>query len=174
MATYKLNDWPYLHAPGYDYSQPVHLRPVTNRMHVASFLIHRRHCTCIYYQDWHRTRRPKPAAEGGILPAVSQAVSARSTDPNAGQYPAFSSPRNTLASSGVLIAVNEPTQQQVSTPLLQAPPPPAGLTSTGLAFDEEAKLVYGVILSLRNMVKKLSGRSELDLFAESSDIGHKG
>jgi len=33
-----------------------------------------------------------------------------------------------------------------------------GLTSTGLAFDEEAKLVYGVVISLRNMVKKISGR----------------
>lgn len=28
----------------------------------------------------------------------------------------------------------------------------------GLAFDEEAKLVYGIIFSLRNMAKKLSGR----------------
>ena len=28
----------------------------------------------------------------------------------------------------------------------------------GLPFDEEAKLVYGVVMSLRNMVKKLSGR----------------
>jgi hypothetical protein len=28
----------------------------------------------------------------------------------------------------------------------------------GLPFDEEAKLVYGVVLSLKNMVKKLSGR----------------
>jgi len=28
----------------------------------------------------------------------------------------------------------------------------------GLAFDEECKLVYGVLLSLRNMVKKLSGK----------------
>jgi hypothetical protein len=28
----------------------------------------------------------------------------------------------------------------------------------GLPFDEESKLVYGVVLSLRNMVKRLSGR----------------
>jgi hypothetical protein len=34
----------------------------------------------------------------------------------------------------------------------------------GLAFDEECKLVYGVLLSLRNMVKKLSGRSVFLLF----------
>jgi hypothetical protein len=27
-----------------------------------------------------------------------------------------------------------------------------------LPFDEEAKLVYGVVLSLRNMARKLSGR----------------
>ena len=30
-----------------------------------------------------------------------------------------------------------------------------------LAFDEEAKLVYGVVFSLRNMVKKLSSRYAL-------------
>lgn len=35
---------------------------------------------------------------------------------------------------------------------------PAGAGGAGLPFDEEAKLVYGVMLSLRNMVKKLSGR----------------
>jgi hypothetical protein len=33
-------------------------------------------------------------------------------------------------------------------------------SGAGLPFDEEAKLVYGVILSLRNMVKRLSGRDE--------------
>ena len=27
-----------------------------------------------------------------------------------------------------------------------------------MPFDEESKLVYGVVLSLRNMVKRLSGR----------------
>lgn len=31
-------------------------------------------------------------------------------------------------------------------------------TARGLPFDEESKLVYGVIFSLRNMVKKVSGR----------------
>ncbi|KAF8893797.1 Sybindin-like protein [Infundibulicybe gibba] len=103
------------------------------------------HCICVYYQDWHRTRRPKPAVEGGILPAVSQAV-ASST---------FGSPRNTLSSNtGIVIAVNDAH----TTP----PPQPSGpvQSSTGLAFDEEAKLVYGVILSLRNMIKKISGRDE--------------
>ncbi|KAJ7218013.1 TRAPP complex subunit bet5, partial [Mycena pura] len=122
-----------------------------------------RHCTCVYYHDWNRTRRPKPATEGGILPAVSQAVSAVNAN-NPSVYSAFSSPRNTLSSgSGVVVAVHENTLQAPATPLLMSSPSspaPATITSTGLAFDEEAKLVYGVILSLRNMVKKISGRDE--------------
>jgi len=118
-----------------------------------------RHCTCVYYQDWHRTRRPKPAVEGGILPAVSQAVSPQPTlDPtttNAATSSNFNSPRNTLSSStGVVVATNS-NPNEPPTPLLQTPP---GTSSTGLAFDEEAKLVYGVVISLRNMIKKLSGR----------------
>lgn len=31
-------------------------------------------------------------------------------------------------------------------------------TGPGLPFDEEAKLVYGVVLSMRNLIKKLSGK----------------
>ncbi|KAJ7497351.1 TRAPP complex subunit bet5 [Mycena latifolia] len=134
-------------------------------MTIHSLYIYDRHCICVYYQDWHRTRRPKPAAEGGILPAVSQAVSPSPhlANSNAAVYSGFGSPRNTLSSNtGVVVAVNDMLAQAPSTPLLQSPtsPSPAAFTSTGLAFDEEAKLVYGVILSLRNMVKKLSGRDE--------------
>ncbi|KAJ7901891.1 TRAPP complex subunit bet5 [Mycena olivaceomarginata] len=136
-------------------------------MTIHSLYIYDRHCICVYYQDWHRTRRPKPAVEGGILPAVSQAVSPAPhlANSNTGSvYSGYGSPRNTLSSNtGVVVAVNEMLAQAPATPLLQAPPSPIGtapLTSTGLAFDEEAKLVYGVILSLRNMVKKLSGRDE--------------
>ncbi|KAJ7178481.1 TRAPP complex subunit bet5 [Mycena crocata] len=134
-------------------------------MTIHSLYIYDRHCICVYYQDWHRTRRPKPAAEGGILPAVSQAVSPSPHLPNSNStvYSGFGSPRNTLSSNtGVVIAVNDMLAQAPPTPLLQSPtsPNPVAFTSTGLAFDEEAKLVYGVVLSLRNMVKKLSGRDE--------------
>lgn len=44
-------------------------------------------------------------------------------------------------------------------PLLMTKPSPSPVPTTGLSFDEEAKLVYGVVLSLRNMVKKLAGKS---------------
>jgi len=131
-------------------------------MTIHSLYIYDRHCTCIYYQDWHRTRRPKPAVEGGILPAVSQAVAPPSnTTTTAGHASGFTSPRDTLSSgTGVVVALNDMSAQSPVTPLLQTPAPPLALSSTGLAFDEEVKLVYGVILSLRNMVKKLSGRDE--------------
>ncbi|THH30778.1 hypothetical protein EUX98_g3403 [Antrodiella citrinella] len=67
----------------------------------------------------------------------------------------YTSPRNTLnSSSGVVVAVNDEETTPEST-AAQTPIP-----QTGLPFDEEAKLVYGVVLSLRNMIRKLSGKDE--------------
>ncbi|QRV94343.1 transport protein particle subunit bet5 [Ceratobasidium sp. AG-Ba] len=70
------------------------------------------------------------------------------------------SPRNTLSSStGLVIAYNDSNSTRPAPSL-----PPKEATeqekSTGLPFDEEAKLVYGVLLSLRHMVQKLSGRPD--------------
>ena len=54
------------------------------------------------------------------------------------------------------MAVNE---EGARTPGVNTPQPAAAIKpTTSLPFDEEAKLVYGVVLSLRNMIKKLSGR----------------
>ena len=155
-------------------------------------IISARHCNCVYYHDWHRTKRPKRANDGGaLLPGVSHALSpipsASSAAGGTGSAPGsapgtpFSSPRNTLASnSGVLVAFSDGSQspgRPASTATPPPPPPPPSLvqaqggvaggatsTSAGLPFDEEAKLVYGVILSLRNMVKRLSGRYVSTLF----------
>jgi len=127
-----------------------------------SLYIYDRHCRCVYYHDWHRSKRPKPAVEGGILPGVSHAVSsARPSDGHPGTITSpYGSPRNTLSSNtGIVIAVNEP--EPAAVPRMQTPPPPPPTpASTGLPFDEEAKLVYGVVISLRNMIKKLAGRDE--------------
>ncbi|KAH8828037.1 Sybindin-like protein [Flagelloscypha sp. PMI_526] len=109
-------------------------------MTIYSLYIFDRHCACVYYQDWHRTKRPKPSNEGGILKAVSKSVA-----------PASQVPSVVIASSDA---------SQLNSPLLATPPTAPTLSSTGLAFDEEAKLVYGVVLSLRNMIKKISGRDE--------------
>ncbi|KIM75493.1 hypothetical protein PILCRDRAFT_672837 [Piloderma croceum F 1598] len=123
-------------------------------MTIYSLYIYDRHCECVYYQDWHRTKRPKQAIEGNIFPGVSRAVAPYTSDMNM----VAQSPRNTLLSNtGVIIAVNEEPPPSSSLHNAPAPPPQS---STGLPFDEEAKLVYGVILSLRNMIRKLSGKDE--------------
>ncbi|KZT11033.1 TRAPP complex subunit bet5 [Laetiporus sulphureus 93-53] len=131
-------------------------------MTIYSLYIYDRHCNCVYYQDWHRTRRPRVAVEGGMLPAVSAAVYPQKEEPVVDNTSRFSTPRNTLASSsGILVALNEDAPRtplpppRPSSPFTPAPPSNAMLT-----FDEESKLVYGVVLSLRNMIKKLSGRDE--------------
>ncbi|KAH7910602.1 snare-like protein [Hygrophoropsis aurantiaca] len=126
-------------------------------MTIYSLYVYDRHCACVYYQDWHRSKRPKPAVEGGILNAVSSAVSPQIVvNTNAANSSAFSSPRNTLMSStGIVVAIGEET----ASPVLQPASSEISRSST-LPFDEEAKLVYGVILSLRNMIKKISGRDE--------------
>jgi hypothetical protein len=73
-----------------------------------------------------------------------------------------------ITSTGVVVAVNEDTS---SHPNSQASAPSA--SSTGLAFDEEAKLVYGVVISLRNMIKKLSGKYATSRnVMESNQISH--
>ncbi|KAI0699559.1 TRAPP complex subunit bet5 [Cytidiella melzeri] len=128
-------------------------------MTIFSLYVYDRHCTCVYYQDWHRTKAPRPAAEGGILPAVSQQIyQFRGEDGTLSV--ANSSPRNTLStSSGVVVAVNDDLPRSPLPHPIAQPPAPKPV-STGLAFDEEAKLVYGVVLSLRNMIKKISGRDE--------------
>lgn len=66
------------------------------------------------------------------------------------------------SSSGIIVAVGESNASPA--PLLATKPPP--VSTTGLSFDEEAKLVYGVVLSLRNMVKKLAGRFVSDILAK--------
>ncbi len=126
---------------------------------------HTRHCNCVYYHDWHRTKRPKRANDGGgLLSGVSHALSPLppSAPAPGSSTPGtpFTSPRNTLTStSGVLVAFSDTILQSQGTVVPQsAPAAAASGGGTGLPFDEEAKLVYGVILSLRNMIKRLSGR----------------
>lgn len=95
--------------------------------------------------------------EGGLLKAVSRAVAPRQVDSGTTSAPStFSSPRNTLVSTtGAVVAIGEDPSAGTALPAATVRP---GLNT--LTFDEEAKLVYGVILSLRNMIKKLSGRDE--------------
>ncbi|KAF8712183.1 TRAPP complex subunit bet5, partial [Rhizoctonia solani] len=83
------------------------------------------------------------------------------------------SPRNTLSSStGLVIAYNEPSAHPKNVPVPQSKDNHQPDKPTGLPFDEEAKLVYGVLLSLRHMVQKLSGRTD-EAFSSYTTAAYK-
>jgi len=92
------------------------------------------------------------------MPGVSRAISTTTTLPTTSDAQSVfsnNSPRNTLSpTSGVVVAYQDPKTPGPGSVQEQGPVP------TGLPFDEEAKLVFGVVSSLRNMIKKLSGREE--------------
>jgi hypothetical protein len=98
------------------------------RMTIYALYIYDRHCECIYYHDWHQTRKLQPPRDGSQRKNVARYEDVRP------------------------VAEGEVKQQQ------QQGEGRGQTTVAGLPFDEQAKLVYGVLLSLRNMVKKLSGR----------------
>ncbi|KAH7339897.1 snare-like protein [Rhizoctonia solani] len=133
-------------------------------MTIYSLYIYDRHCACVFYQDWHRTRQPRPAPPGNMLLDVSQLIEPPKSYGDAhtrASAPVVTSPRNTLSSStGLVIAYNEPSASTKHAPAPQVKDSGQSEKHTGLPFDEEAKLVYGVLLSLRHMVQKLSGRSD--------------
>ncbi|WOO85187.1 Transport protein particle subunit bet5 [Vanrija pseudolonga] len=108
-------------------------------MTIYSLYIFDRHCDCVYYHDWHRTRPVR--ATPNDRPAVH-----RLSAPQGAQHA-----RESIFSA-----------RSATTPIPPIAPSQAvgAGSNAGLPFDEEAKLVYGVVLSLRNMVKKLSGKDE--------------
>lgn len=166
----------------HDNLQPLHLRSVSPILLTTEFsegdsrctYVQNRHCACVFYQDWHRSRKPKLAVPGGILPAVNKSLSSTTVT---GSHVQDVSPRNTLSiNSGVVVAVSNDDPNFIQHPNSSqsgagGQPSTGGGQSTGLSFDEEAKLVYGVVLSLRNMIKKLSGRraSPVSTLAEMGD-----
>lgn len=97
----------------------------------------------MYYHDWHRTRpvRAPTHDKPGVhrLPATAAA----------GVRESIFSTGSGASGSGVHASASGLNSSQTPQPTKRAP---------GLPFDEETKLVYGVVLSLRNMVKKLSGK----------------
>ncbi|RXK41228.1 hypothetical protein M231_01378 [Tremella mesenterica] len=105
-------------------------------MTIYSLYIYDRHCDCVYYQDWHRTSPIRPPPFTNFRPGVHRIPS-----------PPSITTKESIFNTKRLSALED--VERVGNRELK-----------GLPFDEESKLVYGVILSLRNMVKKLSGRDE--------------
>ncbi|KAM0748618.1 hypothetical protein T439DRAFT_327882 [Meredithblackwellia eburnea MCA 4105] len=156
-------------------------------MPVYSFYVFDRHCTCVYYANFSGksprpgpttlpnvyrpalTIAPPPSTLGLTLPSSSSASTLGPQQRRDSLMPEAPWERNSVAGS-VVVA------QAGGSPGIDAPT--AGDEQRdegkggGLAFDEEAKLVYGIILSLRNMVKKLSGKED-DTFHSFSTSAYK-
>ncbi|WVQ78768.1 hypothetical protein IAT38_000859 [Cryptococcus sp. DSM 104549] len=115
-------------------------------MTIYSLYIFDRHCDCVYYQDWHRTRPVRPPPPDNFKPGVHRLRPARQANETARES-IFADKRSSGQSGGMNGGADGLGGGREKMP-------------KGLPFDEESKLVYGVVLSLRNMVKKLSGRDE--------------
>ncbi|KAL7010360.1 Trafficking protein particle complex subunit BET5 [Cystobasidiomycetes sp. EMM_F5] len=99
-----------------------------------------RHCACVYFQSWHRSAPLRAGKDVliGVAPEVSLAT-------NPAPDPSSNSTQSGLKVEDVKTA---------------AVPPTKPTSRGGLPFDEEAKLVYGILSSVRNMAKKLSGKDD--------------
>ncbi|KAK9899015.1 snare-like protein [Cystobasidium minutum MCA 4210] len=154
-------------------------------MTIYSLYIFDRHCECIYYQGWHRTTPTRPGKD--VLPNVApdtripskaeqEAAEAAATS----QAAASPKPNNALdyasvpraPGSAVLPSTRSQSQAQQQQQQLGLRGVPVLVSAEqqqqaatqpqkrGLPFDEECKLVYGVIFSLRSMMKKLSSKED--------------
>ncbi|KAM0789403.1 hypothetical protein ACM66B_000230 [Microbotryomycetes sp. NB124-2] len=125
-------------------------------MQVYSLLVYDRHTTCCFYQH---VAGPLPEPGPSTLPNVHPAAA--------------------LAPALTRAADSQQQQQQqqqqrarlpAEAPWASEPQAPleadvdaarhANSDKNSLAFDENAKLIYGIVFSLRNMAKKLGGRDE--------------
>ncbi|GAA5979106.1 hypothetical protein JCM11641_004975 [Rhodosporidiobolus odoratus] len=118
-------------------------------MVVYSLYIYDRHCTCCFYSDLgaNSIRDPGPSTLPSVLPPSASTSSSLPSE--LAEERGHSVPDGAINSGGVTAR--------------DAPADRADRAAKGkgrLAFDEEAKLVYGVVFSLRNMVNKLSSRGD--------------
>ncbi|WAQ90293.1 hypothetical protein PtA15_12A281 [Puccinia triticina] len=158
-------------------------------MTIYSFYVFDRHCVAVYYQDWHRSPLKAARPDPNVLPCVSPAISPMNepsqtrmnTDLNRQQSAIGNLPFSNR--TGVVMGgedVPSDLQSLVSSSILKKSIPSLNTNqlskaatenanddqtqtskNPGLPFDEEAKLVYGVVFSLRNMVQKLAGKQEV-------------
>src|SRR6185369_2664899 len=105
---------------------------------IYNMYIFDRHCVSIFYIDWHRNRKSTSTtvtnSGSGNASMIDDNISSTSPPPTISH----------------LMSHHSTTSQLTNTSMLS--------DSRLVNLDEEAKLVYGVVFSLRNFVRKLSGR----------------
>ncbi|KAI9481216.1 MAG: Sybindin-like family-domain-containing protein [Benjaminiella poitrasii] len=139
-------------------------------MTIYNLYIFDRHCQCIYFQKW--THNNKASSNNTNLSSSNNGTSNTNSQlghssSRLGGLTTSSSRFSTSSAASSVTDHNSPnnlTRNGDDTSHLQSQ---TGITQqSGLAagsvisIEEEAKLVYGVILSLRNFVRKLSGSQD--------------
>ena len=133
-----------------------------------------RHCQAIYHQDWSHQYQPGAASATGSsftssLNATLQRVGAGAGAgiPEAGVKGEAPLGVPQRAAGESLPGVSRSVAPTGSAPAKQDPAAAAAAAAAAnsadsrlLPFDEEAKLIYGVVYSLRNMMRKLGGQRE--------------
>jgi len=114
-------------------------------MTIYSLYVFDRHCDCVYYQSWHRTTPTRPGKDvlQGVAPDVALPSPLEPQQAPASLQSNFKLPSAHLAEQNAL-----------------ANAPPERPQKRGLPFDEESKLLYGLLYSLRSMVRKLSPKED--------------
>lgn len=140
-------------------------------MTIHNLYIFDRHCQCIYFQKWSHNNKSNNASTnltssnnasnnnsqlgnsgsrlGGLATSSSRFSTSSATSSNAA---AEGGSPSLIRSNG---GADDATNQLQTTGITQQSGLAAG---SAISIEEEAKLVYGVVLSLRNFVRKLSGK----------------
>ncbi|KAI9312082.1 Sybindin-like family-domain-containing protein [Dichotomocladium elegans] len=140
-------------------------------MTIHNLYIFDRHCQCIYYQKWnHKVTSTGTSSSGTSAGGISQsAIGANTTvgsnsrlggltTTSSSRFSA-SSPGSSAVDHGQSSSGGPSMARSGDDRLLQTQP--SGLAAGSvISIEEEAKLVYGVIYSLRNFVRKLSANQD--------------
>lgn len=117
---------------------------------IYNLYIFDRHCVCIFYIDWHRHRK-----SGGIMGSnnagTASATTSMNGQPDGGDL--GGSPPHSAAANNHLASHHSTTSQLTSATSMFS-------DSRLVNIEEESKLVYGVVRTLRNLVNKLSGNQD--------------
>ncbi|TPX43564.1 hypothetical protein SeLEV6574_g04991 [Synchytrium endobioticum] len=118
-------------------------------MTIYNLYIFDRHCTCVFFTSWNRRTPSHP-------PPIAP-VSRSNLTPTPESIPEEPSASDITVSRSSSALAQQQAGQQVGL---------GGASASGgdIPFEEEAKLVYGVIFSLRNMTTKLTGKGVGDGF----------
>ncbi|KAJ1728841.1 TRAPP complex subunit bet5 [Coemansia biformis] len=102
---------------------------------IYNIYIFDRHCECVFYTEWNRHNSPL-AAEAGAAHEPLRGNLVLTGDRDS---------RGSFDSQRPLVWPTKPGAQQVP---------------RNVAMEEEAKLVYGIVFSTRNIISKLAGSTQ--------------